>query len=180
MKTKVLFCFTIICFLVCSCSSTNISYAKKNEIETKLNIALENCSKRSKENSMQFEQTLRYRAIINKFSNTLIQTLLDNEYIEIDFNEVFNIEIEKVLMRELFHREADVFLGSTITKIFEINGIDYFLFYMDKNEKNYPNLYTVVYVDDSERKKIRVFYKINYYLEYEVLTDGISYYKAFY
>ena len=180
MKTKVLFCLSPIVFSVCSCKSTNISYAKKREIETKINIAVENSNTRSKENCKQFEKLLLDDENVNEYSNELIESLLDNKYVEIDFNKLFNIEIEKILMHEIFHKESDVYLGNTMHKIFIINGIKYFMYYLYEDDKNYPNLYTDIYVYDSKREKIRVFYKINYNLEYEVLSDGINSYKIFY
>ncbi|MBP5402144.1 MAG: hypothetical protein J6Y36_03180 [Treponema sp.] len=180
MKTKVFFLFTLIFYLVCSCKSTYLSYEKKRDIETKIKIAIESCGTRSRENSKQFEQMLRDDDNVNEFSNELIENLLESEYTEIDFNKAFHIEIEKVLMRELFHKKADVFLGETMHTVFEINGVKYFMNYLCKNNKNYPNLYTNVYVYDSEKKKIRVFNKVNYNLEYDTLTDGENSYRVFY
>ncbi len=180
MKTKSFFISTLIFFILCSCKSTYISYEKKREIETKIKIAIEHCGTRSRENSKQFEQTLRDNDRVNDFSDELIETLLDSDYTEIDFNKAFHIEIEKVLMRELFHKKADVFLGETMHTVFEINGVKYFMNYLCENDKNYPNLYTDIYVYTSDRKKIRVFYKINYNLEYETFTDGENLYRVFY
>jgi len=179
MKIKILILFASVFFLASSCNSTHISYTEKKEIKTKLNIAIENSKIRSKENSEQFEKLLRDDGSVNDFSDELIKTLLDNEYKETDFNKLYNVEIEKVLMQAFFNKESDIYLGDTVYKIYVINGIKYFMHYLCENPKNYPNLYTDVYIYDSQRKKMRVFYKVNYNLEYQIYTDGINSYKVF-
>ena len=81
-------------------------------------------------------------------------------------------------MKELYGRKFNIF--ETTYEFVVIENVKYYLDYFLDNVSDLPNVYTDVYVYDSERKNIRVFYKINYYSEYKILTDGINTYKVFY
>ena len=180
MKTKAfLFLSTFfITIITVSCASSKISSKRKEEIENKINIAIEHAEMRDEDNKIQYLDMLRNRNKINEYSQELISKLQKNGYIEYDINKLYDLEIERILLMELFNRKLGIL--DTYSETYLIGNIKYEVSYLDDSKDDIPNLYTDVYVYDSEGKNIRAFYKINYYLEYQILMDGINDYKVFY
>lgn len=180
MKTKFVFAF-LLCFLgiiIDSCNSSKLSYEKKKEITIKITNAVKNAEIRSEENKKQFMEILYRKDEINEFSEELINKLLESGYIEADINRLFEVEIEKIFVKEILNRKWELF--ETLSQVFKIDDVKYSFYYLWENEENLPNLFTDVYVYNPERKHIQVFYKVNYDLEYKKLTDGTNYYKVYY
>ncbi len=180
MKIKALIFFSIflITIVAISCASSKISSKRKAEIENKINIAIEHAEMRDEENRIQYLDILRNKDMINEHSEELISNLQKNGYTESDVNKLYNIEIEKILLKEIFNQKLGIL--DTYYKVYKIANVKYVINYLYDCKEETPNLYTDVFVYDSERKNIRVFYKINYYSEYKILTDGINTYKVFY
>ena len=178
MANKIFLSILLINMIFVSCASSKISSERKQEIENKINVAVEHAAMRFEGNRIQYIEALCNENMVNEFSEELISSLQKNGYVEADINKLFDLEIEKILLKELYNRKYEII--ETYPKFVVIEGVKYYLNYLMSSVNDKPNLYTDVYVYDSERKNIRAFYKINYYSEYQTMTDGMNYYKIFY
>ena len=168
MKTKrILFAFISLIFMACS-SIKNEQHGTKG-IEEKMTLAVEKAGIRN--NYIQFMEMLEDSNRVNAYSENIIEDLISNEYREGDIHKLFNVEIEKVFFNEILHLKWDI-VGTT-SMIYIIDGIKYVAHYVIDFDTDAPNIYTLVYVySNQEKTNIRVFYKINYNLEYYILTSG--------
>lgn len=183
MRTRVFLSILLINMIFASCASSKISSERKQEIENKINVAVEHAAMRFEGNRIQFLDLLRNRNMVNEYSEELISSLQKNGYIEADINKLYCLEIERILLKELFNKKLetlDAGIPATTCEFYKIENVKYLINFLEDSKYDKPNLYTDVYVYDSERKNIRAFYKINYYSEYQTMTDGMNYYKVFY
>ena len=151
-----LFIFFQISFI--SCTSSKLS-SRKIEIKNKIDIAVKNAEPRSEENKKQYIEVLIRNKEINEYSEDIINTLLNDDFIEADINKITGKEIEIILVPEILHKQFVLF--ETRAKRIVVDGVIYIEHYPCDN-KNLPSFYTEVYVYDSNREKIREFYKVNY------------------
>lgn len=163
--------------LILSCTTIKKTEFNSNSFESRLNYAVANSELRAEKNKEQFEKLLIAQNRVNEYSDDLLKKLNENGYIEVDINRLYGVEIEKNYTREILDIKFELF--ETLPRMFEIDNVKYTLNYMCKNNLNYPNIYTEVYVYDSSRKNIRVFYKVNYELEYYDIQVGNIVYRVF-
>lgn len=182
MKSKILKLSLLTCMLLLSCASSHHSATRRNELEAKVNAGIAQARTRGELSGAQWDKMLREKGDVNEYSEGLIENLLNNGYIEEDVNKVVGIEIDYVLVSELFHLKPIPVIGDTTMITTCIGNEIYHLNFLDREGyEDYPNIYTEIYVYDSARKNIRYFYKVNYDLEYyKIYTDGTNDYKVFY
>ena len=178
MRINAFVCIFFINIIIISCASSKVSLKRKGEIEQKINIAIEHAKMRSELNIKQYLEILWNENKVNDYSEELIINLQKNGYIEADINKLYDLEIERILLLELFNKKMG--LLDTYNETYIIENVKYEVTYLCDSKDDIPNFYTEVYVYDSERKNIRAFYKINYYSEYKIVNDGMKYYKVFY
>lgn len=178
MKIKNYFSIFLIVCLISSCTTIKKSEFKNNSFEARLNYAIANSELRDEKNKAQFEKQLITQNIVNDYSDDLIKKLNENGYIEADINRLYGVEIEKKYTKEILDIKFELF--ETLPQIFVIDNVKYNLNYLCSNQLNYPNIYTEVYVYDFLKKNIRVFYKVNYELEYYEVQIGDIMYRIFF
>ncbi len=176
MKNKIPLIILIPLFLL-ACNSSRQEYVKMKQISEKITEAV--CNSRERENYLQYTEMLEKSNCINEYSDAILETLTKNEYKEADIHRLFAVEIEKIYFQEILNRSWDLVGTSFIT--YKIDGIKYTPHYLIDYDEGDPNIYTLVFVYSNDKKTdIRVFYKVNYNLEYYRLTNGDKEFNVFF
>jgi|GEM_PF-2121675 len=164
-KKQIYLLFLIIIIALWSCTSTDtIKNNKITKVQNSIKREIRNSRARDETEALDFQIRLHKLQHDNPNSDTLLKYLQINGYIEEDIRKCFGEGIAKIILQEFFGEKQELFSTDYIQ--IKINNINFSAEYLC-DHMDIPNIASFVYVTENNNpEKMRLFYKINYSLEY--------------
>lgn len=166
-KNQIYLLFLIIIALWICTSTDTIKNNKMTKIKNSITKEIPNSRVRDEAEALNFQIRLHKLQHDNPNSDTLLKYLQINGYIEEDIRKCFSEEIAKIILQEFFSEKHKLFSTDYIQ--IKINNINFSAEYLC-DHMDVPNIASFVYVTENNNpEKMRLFYKINYSLEYSTI-----------
>ncbi|MGI5174089.1 hypothetical protein H0R92_10900 [Treponema sp. OMZ 840] len=168
MTKQQIYLLFLIIITLWGCTSTNtIKNNKMTKIQNSIKREISNSRVRDEKEALDFQIRLHKLQYDNPNSDTLLKYLQINGYIEEDIRKCFSEKIAKTILEEFFGEKYKLFSTDYIQ--IKINNISFSAAYLYEH-MDIPNIASFVYVTENNNpEKMRLFYKVNYSLEYSAI-----------
>ena len=122
---------------------------------------------RDEKEALDFQTRIHNLKFDNPSSDVLLNYLQKNNYIEENIRSCFGEKIAEIILQEFFGERYALFSTDYIQV--KINNINFSAEYLC-NHMDIPNIVSLIYItEDDDPKKMRLFYKVNYFFEYSTI-----------
>lgn len=160
-----LFCVSIVLW---GCSSTKVILNNKiNALRDAIKTEIPKSRIRDEKEALDFQTRIHNLKFDNPSSDVLLNYLQRNSYIEENIRSCFSEKIAEIILQEFFGERYALFSTDYIQV--KINNINFSAEYLC-NHMDIPNIVSLIYItEDDDPKKMRLFYKVNYFFEYSTI-----------
>ena len=160
-----LFCVSIVLW---GCSSTKVVLNNKiNALRDAIKTEIPKSRIRDEKEALDFQTRIHNLKFDNPSSEVLLNYLQRNSYIEENIRSCFSEKIAEIILQEFFGEQYALFSTDYIQV--KINNINFSAEYLC-NHMDIPTIVSLIYItEDDDPKKMRLFYKVNYFFEYSTI-----------